>query len=828
MKEIKIFRRNNSKVIKLNNYTLEKNKQRAHSCIQSSHTLKNFKYLKRENIPAHLDVINLILKNSPQRVDMSLVAQKVNSLKKKYKDTPFDYSINNKFYEYNVIYGYKSNNIIKTYTPKLVQLSPTAKNKINLKVSQNIQVFTENEIIELFNQKCKDLDVPIKEELMNRFLSYIKEKCVNRKIDLTDCNLGFNSMIILSEILYRNHDICSRLNLTKNNFGDSGIELLIEKIRNNSNIIELNLCSNNIGVKGGIIIFDYLLNQNSIISLDLSSKEGIYRNRICSEGVKLIEKVLRTNFYLEKIDLSSNSLKNEGMKYLVKGLELNSSLQILIISNNEINDKGIIYMESNLKSCKLKHLDISCNQISNNGLILIGDCIYEKKLGELTYLNISDCSITFDSFRIFIKKLSKNHKIQTLIFSKNNLYSNKWESLENLFSSMSLKNLSLDSCHLGPAMNEVAHVFMRNSTIRFLDLSHNQINDQQFENFQEYPVNNLSLEEIDFSQNFISDKSATKFFKNLMFSSNFKRLNFFDNQLQNESAVAIMETLKNNHNIFHINIKCNRIGIKMMKEIRALIINNKINEKGKYLPKLKDELKGLEFNPLEVDNLRNKFIRSEKERENLTKKFSQEMKEFAFRKQKNIEEAKKVDDEFIEIQKENKKFERRIKNINEEKNNENDFFNKNLKIMKEKIFLIEKEIKEIKYKQNIIKGNQDEEIKLLKDTYENTLNKEQQILISISTLSKHLNLLKEKYEKKLDYLNKLKNAKEQENVRKETVRKRTESRKFQKNNMKKRKDSLNSIPTRKQKENNNEEVNPMVSNFVKKKSQSISIKEKNK
>ena len=167
-------------------------------------------------------------------------------------------------------------------------------------VNHNIQVFNEYEIIELFYQKCKDLNVPVKDELMNRFISFIKEKCVNRIIDLSDCCLSFNSMIALSEILYRNNNICSRLILTKNNFGDFGIELLIEKIKKNANIVELNLCSNNLGVRGGNIIFNYLLNQNSIISLDLSSKEGIYRNRICAEGVKLIENVLKTNFYLEK------------------------------------------------------------------------------------------------------------------------------------------------------------------------------------------------------------------------------------------------------------------------------------------------------------------------------------------------------------------------------------------------------------------------------------------------------------------------------------------------------------------------------------------------
>lgn len=759
--------------------------KRPNSCIQSTYFNSNnrFKYLKRENIDPHLDVVNLILKHSPKRIDMSLVSQKVNSLNKQYNNCNLNSSVSKKFYEYNVIYGYKSNNIIKTYSPKLSQLNPKLKNKIYLNINQNLQVFSENEIIELFYQKCKDLNVPVKDELMNRFINFIKEKCVNRVIDLTDCSLGYNSMIALSELLSRNDNLFSRLILTKNNFGDMGIELLIEKIRNNSNIVELNLCSNNLGVKGGIIIFDYLLNQNSIISLDLSSKEGIYRNRICAEGVKLIEKVLKNNFYLEKLDLSSNSLKNEGMKYIINGLKSNSSLQVLILSNNEINEKGIIYMETKLTQCKLKHLDLSLNPINNNGLISLANCLSGDILNEISYLNVSECSLTFEAFRMFIRKLSKNHKLQTLIFNRNNLFSNKWETLQNAFSGMALKNLSFGSCQIGPSIKDIAQVFRRNATIKFIDFSHNQIDDDQFYYFQNYPINNLALEEIDFSNNFISDKSASTFFKNLLFNNSIQKLNFFDNQLQNESANAILELVKRNHNILKINIKCNRIGLKMMKEIKLQIINNKSIEKEKYLPKLKDELKGLEFNPLEINSLRDKIIRSNKEREILSKKFSQEIKDFSKKKQLELEEVKKVDNEFFQIQKEIEKCLKKIKYINEENNNENQFFDKNSDIIKDKIILIEKEIKEIRLQQSKYKIDQEDEIKLLRDTYDKTFNKEQQMKVSISSLNKQFSMLKNKYKKKVEYLEKLEKAKlllekgQKENVRSNIVNKKSYRRK---------------------------------------------------
>ena len=161
------------------------------------------------------------------------------------------------------------------------------------------QILNDRDISALFNQKCFDLNIPLKEELLNRFTDYIKLKCVNRIIDLSDCKLGLSSMLVLREILINNIDNYSRLILSKNNFGDRGIEILLDSIRDNDNILELNLSSNNISPKGGKLIFEFLLDQNSIISLDLSSEDGINRNRICAEGVKPLEEVLQTNFFIE-------------------------------------------------------------------------------------------------------------------------------------------------------------------------------------------------------------------------------------------------------------------------------------------------------------------------------------------------------------------------------------------------------------------------------------------------------------------------------------------------------------------------------------------------
>ena len=687
---------------------------------------------------------------------MNLIETKINKITKLSELNKLNSSTTKKLYEYNIIYGHNTNNLIKSYSTKLTQLSSNIKKTKNN--DENLQIFNEGQIRELFYQKCKDLNVPIKDELMNRFINFIKEKCVNRIINLSECFLGFNSMLVLTDILKNNFEICSRIILTKNNFGDEGIEILLESLKGNDNLVELNLSSNNLGVNGGMAIFNFLLEQNSIICLDLSSKEGLYRNRICSEGVSLITKVLKNNYFLEKIDLSSNSIKNEGLKYIVNGLMSNITLQNLNLHNNEITERGISYMESKLTECKLKHLNISCNPISNNGLISLGECIGGKQLNEIISLNVSECSITFESFFPFIKKISKNQKIQTLICNKNNLSSNnnRWHLLDDFFKKLSLKNLSLGSCNLNQDMKEISNIFKYNPTIKNLDLSHNKISDENYEYFQTYPKENLTLEEFDVSSNFISDKSAKDFFKNLAENNNFLRLNFFDNHLGNESAEAIMEILRTNHNILNINIGCNNIGLKVMNDIKEQIQNNKIMKKEKYIPKLRNELKDLEFNPDEIKYLKNKIDYTNKEREFMEKKFMKEVKDLENKKKENIKSAKDVDNLKKNIEKNIEGLKREWIKLKEDEIREKDFFDQEVISIKEKIFEIENEIKDINYIKYNLKHNYNEEIGLLKHTYDQTLQKQESNKIGILSLNKELQDKNIEYRKKLEYLEKLK------------------------------------------------------------------------
>lgn len=57
-------------------------------------------------------------------------------------------------------------------------------------IHHNVPTLDEEMIEDLFEVRCQDLKIPAKEKQFKKFLDNCLEKCVNRKIDLTNMFLG--------------------------------------------------------------------------------------------------------------------------------------------------------------------------------------------------------------------------------------------------------------------------------------------------------------------------------------------------------------------------------------------------------------------------------------------------------------------------------------------------------------------------------------------------------------------------------------------------------------------------------------------------------------
>ena len=620
-----------------------------------------------KNEEQKLDVLNLIIETNPNQYNSKKIKKKFRAInplflrgtEENLKRPNFSINTEEVFYKYNLLYGNNTNNLIRTYSPKMRPMSASINGynkKMTQNLSENIPVFEHDEIINLVKARCKDIGIDVRENMIYKFEDYTKAKCKNRCVDLSECFLGINSTIIISNILYTS-DRIARLNLTRNNLGDNGVKLLINSIKDSHSLVSLNITSNSITHKGGEVIFSQLINQQSIIDLNVSSIEGTNRNRLTADGIRHIEEFLKKNYFVESLNICGNSIKDEGFITLAKGLNNNQSLVKLIISNNDIHPKGLEIGLDEITSNKLYYLNISNNPILDVGIKKLTDSI--KNFNNLHKLNVSNCSFEFPGFEHLINALQFIKRIEYLNISGNNIKSDNFENLKPCFSSFGIKYLNMSKCSLGNESTLIlGECLQTNETIKTINISNNKITDKGFRSFIPLFKTNNTIENFDCSVNYITDITAKNFINNLKFNRGLKRINFFDNQLKNEMGNLFIEILETNKNLISINLVYNKIQMKIMEEINRILKVNNEKHKAKFIPNLQRDIKNLQFNP-DLFSFYTQNINSKRNQQgDLYKRVKSDYKQFTKmlnienRKiEKKVQELKTIQSKIVEHQK---------------------------------------------------------------------------------------------------------------------------------------------------------------------------------
>ena len=712
-----------------------------------------------------LDCLNLIIKSNPNQFNKDMIKNKMDQINDMYiigtdknlKRPKLSYKTEEVFYNYNLLYGHKTQNLIRTYSPKMHPLSSSIKvflKKFNHNLKENIPIFNEEEVFLFCKSKCLDIGISYRDNIFLKFKDFCNLRCKNRIADLSDSFFGINSVKFLADILY-NTDRISRLNLSKNNIGDEGAILLINSLKDSQSLISLDISSNSISHKGGSILFTTFVHQQSIVNLDISSHEGINRNRLTIRGIRNIQEFLEKNLFVEKLNISANSLKNEGFELICKGLNNNITLKELSIGNNDINEEGLKQCLQYINITKINYLNLGGNKIKDEGLFIFANNL--RHFPELKAINVSNCNIGYKGFKELLKVLQSVRRIESLDISENRLKSEKFDELKIFFCAFGLRYLNLSRCHLEDETTYLlGECLSMNETIKILNLSKNKISDAGFRTFQNLLNSNSTLENLDLSCNFISEVTAIDFISNAEFNTSLKYLNLYDNQISNEIGKYILRILDRNKTLMKINLIFNRVQLKTIEEINEKLKINSIKERKKYVPNIERTLRDLAFDPKEFKVL-TRQIKSKKEQEILiSKKIKSEQKYYSELINKEYKLVNKKKLELKEVEEKLKKTDKKISNSS-----------KNMQLIEENLLINENQIKNQIKKELHGKGDLDmlnikakADYELVKKEMEDIINKtrikygesQDKILDAQKSLSK-LNLHLKKMNKLLDNLN---------------------------------------------------------------------------
>lgn len=263
---------------------------------------------------------------------------------------------------------------------------------------------------------------------------------------LKDIKLSINSIQVLLARKMFSFKSLVYLNLTKNDFLDSELAILISSIDIfSSNIEALNLSYNRLGAKTISSLSKLLLKPTCYIkSLNLNGNyigdhnfsefciglsKNLYLNKLWLAenalgkiSLIIIGTVLRYDKKLILLDISSNDFNDDTIVYVFKGMISNTCLKVLFLNNLKLTKKSIDILETSMfiNNC-LKELYLENNRLNNKACDILVRILNKNKALELISLignNIDNDGIdiitdNYKSFgRIkFINKIESNQKI---------------------------------------------------------------------------------------------------------------------------------------------------------------------------------------------------------------------------------------------------------------------------------------------------------------------------------------------------------------------------------------------------------------------------------
>ena len=282
--------------------------------------------------------------------------------------------------------------------------------------------------------------------------------------NLGDCGCDLVASYLMSDNTILTLDMCF------NSIGDERIASLSAGLRINKSLRELSLAGNSITARGFGLISQCLLENHSLTYLDLSC------NSCEAEGASAIGNVLKGNSTLQTLNLNGTGLRRAGTLLLAEPLAHNQSLINLVLSNNQIDDAGVLELSRALsRNRHLQSLILSFNLVTAVGMEglcaamagytslkrmhidnnMLGDKGALELAKVLPSTNIDDLNVGFNSILqeglIAIIQSISTLSLRQLVLSGNSIDGDVALALAGYLKGVDsdLRELYLDSCGLG-------------------------------------------------------------------------------------------------------------------------------------------------------------------------------------------------------------------------------------------------------------------------------------------------------------------------------------------------------------------------------------------
>ena len=307
-------------------------------------------------------------------------------------------------------------------------------------------------------------------------------------LNLNSCRLNFyntKASNLLINYMKMNNKLLE-IQLQSNNFTSSLLKNII--LTNNNNIEVINLSNNNLGIQGFNILSDSLVNKIKLKIISLNKIGLEYGDNKC------FMKLLNNKNNLKQFQFSDNSLTNKDFINLGENLK-NCDLEVIDVMENTFSFNSLEALSENLtKKENLMYFNIKLACMDVKSCKLTSSILVNKM--NISYLNFEGCDINDEGFKylcicmkdkkfdeIYLSSNNISHKgfkyiplkmeVKDLNLSNNNIMSQGLISLSKLnlnkYTNINMKENSIRSEGVKCLLKSIRKYYMNNIQIEFDD-----------------------------------------------------------------------------------------------------------------------------------------------------------------------------------------------------------------------------------------------------------------------------------------------------------------------------------------------------------------------
>lgn len=381
----------------------------------------------------------------------------------------------------------------------------------------------------------KDLKKLVEISLRLNLTTLILEQCDIKRPKATQ---------LLTKVL-ENGGRLVKLNLSKNDLGDNGLQAIAVKLSSCPALEHLNLSYNDFGVIGVEYLAGVLGQCKGLRHIDL------YANRIGDDGVGiLVDAIGECCPNIDSIVLGANNIGPAGIERLAGVLGKWQNLFNIDLCCNQIGNAGVERLASVLPNCKnMSHLNLAYNQIGPEGAEHLARML--PKCNNLALIHINLCNNEFgdDGTEILANAIGQcnNLALAELNLAGNQIGDDGAHSIGLMLTQCSgLRSLSLGSNlidYAGIVSIAVVLEHRNNSALSQLDLSNNEFGDDGAEILAGVLGQCPALTELNLAGNHIGDVGADSIGGVLSQCPNLRRLCLDDNLISDDASDRLADVL---------------------------------------------------------------------------------------------------------------------------------------------------------------------------------------------------------------------------------------------------------------------------------------------